>query len=82
MTHRWMIDDALHACDLPYTDRGKMEAFLESMDDCYPSIKLGYGDYYPSEILLRCKPYEFRLWYLEWLESQDGDSDAEDLENA
>jgi hypothetical protein len=37
------------------------ESFKEMLDDCYPVVKIGYSEFYASDILKNCDPIAYRI---------------------
>ena len=49
-----------------YTERELYAIYDEMLDDCIGSVKIGYGEYSPSQILKNCDPIAYRCGFIDW----------------
>jgi hypothetical protein len=52
-----------------YTETELEEQFNEMLDECYPVVKIGYGTFYPSQILKNCDPIAYQIGLSEYEDS-------------
>lgn len=45
------------------------QAYDEMLDECYPPVKIGYGEYYVSDILKNVDPIVYRIGLSEFEDS-------------
>jgi hypothetical protein len=57
------------------------QAYDEMLDDCYPVVKIGYAEFYASDILKNCDPVMYRIGLSEYedeiTEEEESDDDEE-----
>jgi hypothetical protein len=41
------------------------ESFIDLLNDCYPTVKIGYSTFTPAEILECCDPVAFSIGLIE-----------------
>ena len=58
-----------------YTETQLEEMFDEMLDDCHEPIKIGFGTFYPSQILKNCDPIAYRLGLSEFEDSLEEDNE-------
>jgi len=44
-----------------YTETELEQQFDEMLDECYPVVKIGYMEFYPSQILKNCDPIAYQI---------------------
>jgi hypothetical protein len=49
--------------------------FDEMLDECYPVVKIGYMEFYPSQILKNCDPIAYQIGLSEYMDSLEEDSE-------
>lgn len=54
-----------------------MEQYDEMLDECYPMVKIGYVELYPSKVLQECDPIAYRVGFSDYLDSLE---DCEDCD--
>jgi len=57
-----------------YTQEELEEKFDEMMDEVYPPYKIGYTDFYASQILANCDPLMYQISvdeYIDFLQEQE-----------
>jgi hypothetical protein len=45
------------------------QQFDELLDECYPVVKIGYAEFYPSQILKNCDPIAYQIGLSEFEDS-------------
>lgn len=55
------------------------EQYKEMLDDAYGIIKIGYGEYYASDVLRECDPIAYRIGLSEY-EDQIREEEEEEEE--
>lgn len=38
------------------------------IDECYPMVKIGYSEFYPSEVLKECDPIAYRIGFADYVD--------------
>jgi len=61
------------------------EAYKEMLDECHEPVKIGFGEYYASDILKNCDPIAYRIGlseYEDYLaeEEEEEEEEADDEE--
>ena len=55
------------------------QAYDEMLDECYPTFKIGYSEFYASDVLKNCDPIMYRIGLSEYEDSLE-EEEAEDDE--
>lgn len=50
------------------TDYEIEEAYVEMLNECYEPVKIGYSEFYASDILKNCDPVAYRIGLSEYIE--------------
>ena len=58
-----------------YTETKEEEMFDEMLDDCYPVVKIGYMDFYPSQIFKNCDPIAYQIGLSEYMDALEEDEE-------
>jgi hypothetical protein len=58
-----------------YTETKEEEMFDEMLDECYPVVKIGYMEFYPSQILKNCDPIAYQIGLSEYMDSLEEDEE-------
>ncbi len=45
------------------------QAYIEMLDECYPVVKIGFAEFYASDILRECDPIAYRIGLSEYVDS-------------
>jgi hypothetical protein len=61
-----------------YTETEIEEQYNEMLDECYPVVKIGYMEFYPSQILKNCDPIAYQIGLSEYEDTLEEDSLDED----
>jgi hypothetical protein len=56
-----------------YTETELEQQFDEMLDECYPVVKIGYMEFYPSQILKNCDPIAYQISVSEYEDSLEDD---------
>lgn len=49
------------------------ESYKEMLDECYGVVKIGYGEYWASDVLKNCDPIAYRIGLLGYTDSLEED---------
>jgi hypothetical protein len=49
--------------------------FDEMLDECYPVVKIGYMEFYPSQILKNCDPIAYQIGVSEYMDSLEEENE-------
>ena len=41
----------------------------EFLDECYPVVKIGYSEFYASDVLKGCDPISYRIGFADYVDS-------------
>ena len=47
--------------------------YNEMLDECYPVVKIGYSEFYASEVFRECDPIAYRLGLADYADSLSED---------
>ena len=50
------------------TDYEIEEAYVDMLNECYEPVKIGYAEFYASDILKNCDPIAYRIGLSEYIE--------------
>ena len=56
------------------------QAYDEMLDECYPTFKIGYSEFYASDVLKNCDPIMYRIGLSEYIEeylNEEADDEEE-----
>ena len=49
------------------------QAYIEMLNECYPVVKIGYAEFYASDILRECDPIAYRIGLSDYVDSLEED---------
>lgn len=53
-----------------YTDSDLDRLYRDMLDECYPMVKIGNLEYWPSTVFEAVDPIAYRCGFTEWLDSE------------
>ena len=56
------------------------EQYVEMLNECYPTFKIGYSEFYASDVLKNCDPIMYRIGLSEYIEeylNEEADDEEE-----
>jgi hypothetical protein len=54
------------------------ESYKEMLDDVFPVVKIGYSEFYASDILKNCDPVAYRIGLSEYFEEYLNENEEEE----
>jgi hypothetical protein len=58
-----------------YTETEIEEQYNEMLDECYPVVKIGYMEFYPSQILKNCDPIAYQIGLSEYMDALEEENE-------